>query len=207
MAKVRLTKSELKTQRDALKRFERYLPTLQLKKQQLQLETRRVREELARVSSDERDARSGLQSWVDLFASSDAGDLDALVVVAAFAVHTRNIAGLDTPVFGSVTFRPVPYDPFTTPLWFDDAVDALRGLVELGLRRSVLGEQLELLERELRIVTQRVNLFEKVKIPEARETIRRIQIYLGDQQTNAVGRAKIAKEKFRAREAAVLAAS
>lgn len=42
MAKIKLTKNELKTQRDALKRFQRYLPTLQLKKQQLQMEMRKL---------------------------------------------------------------------------------------------------------------------------------------------------------------------
>ena len=76
------------------------------------------------------------------------------------------------------------------------------------MRRRLAEEQLQLIEQELRVVAQRVNLFEKVKIPEARENIRRIQIYLGDQQTNAVGRAKIAKEKCQSREAqtAVVAA-
>ena len=33
---VKLTKNELKVQKDRLKQFQRYLPTLQLKKQQLQ---------------------------------------------------------------------------------------------------------------------------------------------------------------------------
>ena len=37
MAKIKLTKGELKKQRDSLKQFRRYLPTLQLKKQQLQM--------------------------------------------------------------------------------------------------------------------------------------------------------------------------
>jgi V/A-type H+-transporting ATPase subunit D len=55
----------------------------------------------------------------------------------------------------------------------------------------------------LRIVTQRVNLFEKVKIPESKENIRRINIYIGDQQTNSVGRSKIAKKKCELREAAL----
>ena len=38
MSKIRLTKMELKAQGDALKRFQRFLPMLQLKKQQLQAE-------------------------------------------------------------------------------------------------------------------------------------------------------------------------
>ena len=33
---IKLTKNELKKQKDNLKQFQRYLPTLQLKKQQLQ---------------------------------------------------------------------------------------------------------------------------------------------------------------------------
>ena len=36
MAKIKLTKNELKVQKDQLKMFNRYLPTLMLKKQQLQ---------------------------------------------------------------------------------------------------------------------------------------------------------------------------
>ena len=46
------------------------------------------------------------------------------------------------------------------------------------------------------MTTQRVNLFEKVKIPECRENIRRIGIYLGDMDTSAVVRSKIAKSKL-----------
>ena len=42
MAKIKLTKNELKTQKDALKMFRRYLPTLTLKKQQLQTEIRTI---------------------------------------------------------------------------------------------------------------------------------------------------------------------
>ena len=95
--------------------------------------------------------------------------------------------------FSALTFADVEYDLFTTPLWFDDALEILKKQVELRLRRTLAEEQLELLEQELRIVTQRVNLFEKVKIPESKENIRRINIYIGDQQTNSVGRSKIAR--------------
>jgi len=52
------------------------------------------------------------------------------------------------------------------------------------------------LRKELSVTTQRVNLFEKVKIPEAQENIRLIKIYIGDQLSNAVGRSKIAKRKI-----------
>jgi V/A-type H+-transporting ATPase subunit D len=52
-----------------------------------------------------------------------------------------------------------------------------------------------LLSKELRTTTQRVNLFEKVKIPECKENMRIIRIYLGDVDTAGVVRSKIAKRK------------
>jgi V/A-type H+-transporting ATPase subunit D len=62
-----------------------------------------------------------------------------------------------------------------------------------------LKRQDALVREELRITTQRVNLFEKVMIPQARENIKKIQICLGDMQTAAVVTGKIAKEKIQSR--------
>ncbi len=202
MAKIKLTKSELKSQRDGLKRFQRYLPTLQLKKQQLQLEVRRTVDELVQLDSEQDQFRRRLETWAGLVDEASVEPLASLVKIASFRSGTRNIAGIDTPTFEELVFEPVPYDLFETPFWYDEAVAAVKTLVEMSLKRRILEEQRDLLEQELRTTTQRVNLFEKVKIPESKDNIRRIQIYLGDQQANAVGRAKIAKGKCRAREMA-----
>jgi V/A-type H+-transporting ATPase subunit D len=207
MAKIKLTKNELKAQRDALKRFERYLPTLQLKKQQLQLEVRLVREVLRHLDAEEETFREQLEEWIKILDPTRREQLEQLLVVERLDTGVRNIAGIDTPTFEGVTFRKIPYDLYATPPWYDEVLSAAKKLVEFSLRRSIVEEQLRLVEQELRVVTQRVNLFEKVKIPEAKENIRRIQIYLGDQQTNAVGRAKIAKEKCSARDAATVGAA
>ena len=205
MAKIKLTKNELKSQRDALKRFRRYLPTLLLKKQQLQLEIRQVREAASLVERDRQNYAENVHQWCRLFDDALAAELTAMVTVEEWRTSVRNIAGIDTPVFEFVRFSDETYDLFATPAYYDDALNAVRKMVEYELRARTLHEQLSLIEQELRVVTQRVNLFEKVKIPEARENIRRIQIYLGDQQTNAVGRAKIAKGKCAARDAAMTA--
>lgn len=201
MAKIKLTKNELKSQRDALKRFQRYLPTLQLKKQQLQTEIRQVREAADLVERDLANHAEKVRGWARLFDDATAADLRELVVVEEWRTSVRNIAGIDTPVFEFVRFRDAEHDLFATPLYYDQAIQALRKMIEYQLKARTLREQLALIEQELRVVTQRVNLFEKVKIPESRENIRRIQIYLGDQQTNAVGRSKIAKAKCALRDA------
>jgi V/A-type H+-transporting ATPase subunit D len=104
-----------------------------------------------------------------------------------------NIAGVEIPVFKGADFTVQEYDVIKTPLWLDTAMDRMRQALLLDLEAQVLDEQRRLLERELRVTTQRVNLFEKVKIPEAKSNIKKIRVYLGDQQTAAVVRGKIAK--------------
>ena len=194
MAKIRLTKNELKKQKDALKRFNRYLPTLILKKQQLQIEIRKVDVQRNEREARRRDLVNDLDRWIAVF-GEDVG-LESLIAVVSLRVETGNIAGVDIPLFQGLDFRPVEYNLFEMPLWVDTAVETLKKLLLLEAELRILGEQARLLGEELRITTQRVNLFEKVKIPEAKENIRIIQIYLGDQQTAAVVRGKIAKNKI-----------
>lgn len=197
MAKVKLTKTALKQQRDNLKQFLRFLPTLQLKKQQLQMEMRLCLEQIAWNEERERKSKEEIASWIGLFGS----EKEVLRVADAVRIEkvnteTLNIAGVEVPRFQNVAFENTPYDLFQEDLWFDDAVAAVKKIVELRIEREVIRRQFELIRQELRVTTQRVNLFEKVKIPECKENIRTIQIYLGDMSTSAVARSKIAKKKL-----------
>ncbi|QAT17704.1 V-type ATP synthase subunit D [Candidatus Velamenicoccus archaeovorus] len=193
--KIKLTKGELKRQRDALKSYERYLPTLQLKKQQLQLEILHLNAALEDRRTKEKSKVAQRQAWAGLLTDKSVS-LEAWLRPKEVVRGMRNVAGVDLPVFERLVFDPAEYDLFLTPLWVDQAVDALREIVSLRKEIEVLNEAQAILRQELRITTQRVNLFEKVKIPEAEEAIRLIKIYIGDQMTNAVGRSKIAKRKI-----------
>ena len=109
---------------------------------------------------------------------------------------TKNIAGVDIPIFERVDFTQSEYDLFMTPLWVDLAIESLQQLVSLKEAIRIIERGVGILRHELRVTTQKVNLFEKVKIPQAQEAIRLIKIYIGDQMANAVGRSKIAKRKI-----------
>jgi len=196
MAKVKFSKTELKSQRDLLKRFTHFLPTLLLKKQQLQMEVMRVQEELERLRARRATFDGMIQPWIGLLALPEARFIDDAVEDATMILGRKNIAGTDVPVLEQVLFEVKPVDLFTSPPWVDWGVEVLLGRIRLELEARVLEQQIALLQAELRTTTQRVNLFEKVKIPECKANIRKIQIYLGDQQTAAVGRAKIAKGKL-----------
>ena len=199
MASVKLTKNELKAQKDALKRFERYLPTLQLKKQQLQTVIMKVASEVEQKEKERQKAIGGLDDWVAVFAENKLFDekskIEHLVIPDSVICSTDNVAGVNIPVFKELTFKDISYDVADYPLWVDEALVRMRDIARLDMLVETLKKQEELLGRELRFTSQRVNLFEKVKIPEAKENIRVIGIYLGDQQTSAVVRGKIAKGK------------
>ena len=197
---VKLTKNELKVQKDRLKQFQRYLPTLQLKKQQLQSVVMQVTAQLEQVARERQAAVAGLDDWVAVFAENDSFPaekrLETLVRPRHVVCGEQNIAGVVVPVFQELSFEDIQYDVADYPLWVDTAVVRLREIARLDALEKTLRRQVELLEQELRATAQRVNLFEKVKIPEAKENIRVIGIYLGDQQTSAVVRGKIAKKKL-----------
>lgn len=197
---VKLTKNELKLQKDRLKQYQRYLPTLQLKKQQLQIVIRQIEAEVAELRKKQEQFVQNMQTWIAVYNENTAFSqelrIEHLVTVDTVIRTKGNIAGVIIPVFKELTFHPIAYDLYDYPLWVDKALERLRDCARYDALIATLEKQIELLGKELRTTSQRVNLFEKVKIPEAKENIRRIGIYLGDQQTAAVVRGKIAKKKL-----------
>ena len=192
--KIKLTQGELKRQRDALRQYERYLPTLQLKKQQLQLEILHQQSTHRERKNSLSEKKKSAEVWSGLLV--EAPEIRQWLIMEKIITAKKNIAGVDIPVFERVDFKPAEYDLFLTPLWVDTGLDILREMISFQEEIQVIEKGISILKHELRITTQRVNLFEKIKIPEAKEAIRLIKIYIGDQMTNAIGRSKITKNKI-----------
>ena len=197
MTKIRLTKNELKRQRDSLKRFNRYLPMLQLKKQQLQVEIGRIDNFIEQLNDQIKISKERIYLWVDVFAEEVS--LGGLLKIKKINKDSGNITGMDIPLFVSMDFQETDYDYLLVPFWVDKAIEILKEMMTLKAKLLIFKRQKVILQDELRITTQRVNLFEKVKIPEAIENIRVIQIHLGDLQIAGVVRGKIAKAKIEER--------
>ncbi len=194
MAKIKYTKNELKKQKDNLKRFTRYLPTLELKKQQLLVEIRQIQNRLEKLTEEIDQIVAEVTKWADVFAEDV--DLHDFFQVLEITTDTENIAGIDIPTFVEVVFLDKDYDLYATPLWVDRAIAVVKEQIRRQAELKITQRQEEILREELRITIQRIKLFEEVKIPEARENIRVIQIFLGDQMTAEVVRGKIAKAKI-----------
>lgn len=176
-----------------LGRFERYLPMLKLKQQQLQMTLRQVNHKRLAAREAAQQAEARMEPYKTVLRDLAGVNVHELAKPAEVITSTANVAGVNVPVFERVTFAQSRYSLFGTPAWVDRTLADLRDVNRHLAELEVLRRQHDLLRAELAKIIQRVNLFEKIKIPESREAIRRIRIRLGDEMTAAVGRAKIAK--------------
>jgi V/A-type H+/Na+-transporting ATPase subunit D len=75
-------------------------------------------------------------------------------------------------------------------------MEKLKELIVAKAKINVAEEKKAILEKELREVSIRVNLFEKILIPRTQRHIKKIKVFLGDQELASVAQAKVAKAKI-----------
>lgn len=196
MAEIKLTKNELRAQQTRLGQLQKYLPTLQLKKAMLQFEVNEARVEIVKFEEDYQKVNTFVQTFSALLSEHSIIDFSKAVKVTNVAKRYENIAGVEVPYFEGISFADFTYNLFETPAWVDSAIECLRKLAEANAKIMVAREKKAALEKELREVSIRVNLFEKILIPRALANIKKIKVFLGDQQLAAVSQAKVAKAKI-----------
>lgn len=204
MAEIKLTKNELRIQQTRLAQLEKYLPTLQLKKAMLQAEVQEARLIIEQQEKEQSKKRAKAEEFSGLLSTKTTIDPLEAVKIKKISKRYENIAGVEVPYFEGLEFEEFTYSLFETAPWVDGAILNLRALAQLRERINILNEQKNALEKELREVSIRVNLFEKILIPRAVENIRSIKVFLGDQELAAVSRAKVAKAKIEAGKAAAV---
>jgi V/A-type H+-transporting ATPase subunit D len=197
MAKLKLSKQSLHHQQEQLKLYKRLLPSLDLKRRQLTMEAQKAQEEHAAAVAqiDALETRIGEELPMLADEGLHLRDLVGLVVMKDYKLGEQNIVGVRLPVLESLDCQVAEYSPLATPAWFDMLVQRLKDAKTCRLRAEIAAQRLDILRLQLRRVTQRVNLFDKILIPTARRNIQRIRIYLGETERAAVVTSKLAKSK------------
>lgn len=203
MTEIKLTKNELRAQQNRLGQLNKYLPTLQLKKAMLQVEVNEARLEIADCEERFNLLHSQVERYSPLLSETLAINVEDSAKIQEVNRRYENIAGVEVPYFESIVFADFTYSLFDTPPWVDPVTIGLRGLVEANVRIRIAREKKTALENELREVSIRINLFEKILIPRAVRNIKKIKVFLGDQQLAAVSQAKVAKAKIVMRKEAL----
>lgn len=200
MAGIAINKTSFAQQRDRLQLFQRFLPSLDLKRQQLLTEQKNAQLQLNETEQDIDELKRSLAGLTEPLGAYEI-DLSGLVEVESIVVDEENIVGARLPVVRQVKIKTAAYSMLAKPFWVDFLVEAVQQLCTLRVHQQIRAERLARLNQQVRRITQRVNLFEKVLIPRAQQNIQRIRIGLGEQERTAVIRSKIAKKKHAVEEA------
>ncbi len=194
MARVRLSKSALQQQRTQLRLYKKLLPSLDLKRRQLMMEHKKAQAEFAEAQAEVQKVEAAIGAELPMLAGTEL-DLKGLVKLRGSAVGKENIAGVTVPRLDKIECEVSAYSMLARPAWVDRLVQRLKDGAELRVRVKVQGERTEILGQAVRRITQRVNLFERILIPGVKQNIKRIQIFLGDLDREAVIRSKLSKGK------------
>lgn len=198
MAKLALNKSSLFRLRRDLQLFERFLPTLDLKRKQLIAELGKARDAL-RLDEEAMAALAEETAQRLPMLANGQIDLSRLVVLDRVQLGEVNLLGVLLPVLEDVSYRIRPYSMLAKPHWVDNLVEQLKAMLALRVRHQVNEERMKRLRQAVRRITQRVNLFDKVLIPGAKRDIKQIEVFIADNERAGVVRSKIAKAKNLAR--------
>jgi V/A-type H+-transporting ATPase subunit D len=194
VAKVSLSKSSLSQQTQQLKSYQQFLPSLDLKRKQLMGERARALAERRLLDERLATARQRVAETLPMLANDEL-DLAGLVRVERMELGRENVMGTWLPTLAELHVVTRPYGWLSKPHWLEPLVEALTASVRLRVEAMVAERRVALLEAAVRTVTQRVNLFDKVLIPQTRANIKRIRVALSDAERAAVVRSKIAKKK------------
>ena len=196
--KLSLTKSGLQTQRNELKLYQKLLPSLELKRMQLTAEHNKAKIRLAELERGARELAQEIAAQLPMLADREIV-LTGLIRVEAIRTRQENVVGVKLPAISAedITFSPPRYSFLAKPVWVDHLVIRLKQMAITQIELRVATDRMRELERAVRRITQRVNLFEKILIPNAQKNIQRIRIFLGDAERSAVVRSKLAKAKHR----------
>ncbi len=194
MAKLEFSKSALHKEGTKLKRYKQYLPSLDLKRQQLMAERVKAIKLMEETEEKIKQCRQLVEKQLPMLANNHVG-LEGLVTIDGVKISEENVVGVKLPIIEQIDILCAEYSLLSKPHWIDLTVELLKQMLKLKLRLKVDLQRVEVLQNAVKKVTQRLNLFEKVLIPRSQQNIRKIRIFLSDAERAAVVRAKITKQK------------
>ncbi|WP_281972345.1 V-type ATP synthase subunit D [Ruegeria faecimaris] len=194
MARLQLNKSSLAREQTQLKSYERFLPSLDLKRQQLMAERAKARKNVQYLQEEVTRLARQVGEKLPMLAQLGV-DLEGLVELKDYRLKKVNVVGVTMPDLDRIEVAVRPYSLLAKPHWVDAVARLLHDMIEARLRVKVAEERVRIFDKSVATITQRVNLFEKVLIPRARANIKKIRIYLSDEQMQSVVRSKISKRK------------
>jgi len=188
---VQYNKTVLNDFRKALEVRRRMLPTLKRKESALRAEISRARKAIKSIAETYRQRIELLAPYHQLWTEFDQG----LVEIAKIEIGEQKVAGIPIPVLKSVQLQLATDHVFYQPIWLLDGLEVMKDLLRLQLEKEIYTQQMHILEKSRKKTTQKVNLYEKVQIPEYESAIRKIKRFMENEENVAKSAYKIVKKR------------
>ncbi len=195
--KFQYNKTALQQLKKELAIRENALPTLQAKESALRFEVKSAKAEVREAEEAYKKQSSELEQFYRLWSEFPPD----LLGIKDIKLDFKKIAGVKTPIFKKVDFNIVRFSLITSPSWFPEGVMLLKKAVEQQIKIDVARKKVEILEYARKKTTQKVNLYEKVQIPEYQSALLKIKRFMEDEENLAKSSQKILKERLAKAEA------
>ncbi len=189
--KFQYNKTSLQTLEKQLKVRERALPTLKNKESALRIEVKRAQKDSNAISEKLSALKDEYDPMAELWCEFDS----SLLSIKKIDLGIKKIAGVKTPYIDHIEFEVKDFDVFSKPKWFYDGIEVLKKMIGFSIEKDVYLKKMELLDHARKKTTQKVNLFEKVQIPEHKEAITKIKRFLEDEENLSKAAQKIVKNR------------
>lgn len=195
--KFQYNKTYLQQLNKGLKVRENALPTLVAKESALRLEVKKAREQSEAIELNLKKRYAAQEESYRLWTEIPG----ELLKVTNVDIEIKKIAGVKTPVLRNVSFDVNRYSAFSQAAWVPSGIEMLKELASLKISLELARKKVQILEYARKKTTQKVNLYEKVQIPEYKEAIRKIKRFLEDEENLSKSSQKILKMKLAQAEA------
>ncbi|MBR3731514.1 MAG: hypothetical protein IKN25_02590 [Spirochaetales bacterium] len=152
------------------------LPTLKSKEAALRTTVKKEKYSLADLDAEYNKLIEKLDNSIALWGEFPL----SLFVLNQVEVDVKKIAGIKTPELNQIDYKIEQFSRFNNPAWLSEGIHILKGVTELLTKIEIERKKIEILEYARKKTTQKVNLYEKVQIPQYSEAILKIKRYLED---------------------------
>ena len=188
--KFQYNKTTIQELKKQLALREKALPILKNKETALRMEVKIRQKKLVDLKQEKEKILEEVSAHPGFWA-----EFPKILFVNDLKLEREIIIGVKVPRVGEVAFSIADFDWMQYPAWLPAGMGMLKKATLLDMQLEVLEEQIHLLDTARKKTTQKVNLYEKVQIPEMEQATIKIKRFLEDKENIAVAGQKIMKKK------------
>lgn len=189
--KYQFNKISMQSLNKQLKIRQNALPTIKSKESALRLTVKRQKETLRDLTESFQEKMDSLMGLTRLWSEFP----EEIFSLKEIVLNIVKIAGVKTPELKQINYEVANFSRFSSPIWLNGGIVILKQITEIICQMEIAEKKLEILEYARKKTTQKVNLYEKVQIPEFSEAIRKIKRYLEDVDNLEKASQKITKQR------------